>query len=482
MNTLPLWLILTPLALALIAALGDRAGPRFRRALAVCGACAVAALTLTVVWAVRRHGALHTMLGGWAAPWGIGLRVDDFNAIFILILGVGLAAGMVFLAGARAFVKGEAPLIFLLAAAGNGILAAADLFNLFVFVELASVCSAALIALKRQRDNTAAGFQYLVYGALSGMIFLVAVLLIYGATGHLSMAHIAAHIHRMPPRLYGAALAGIIVAFGVKIGLIPLHFWQARAYAAAGSSMAALMSGVMMKIYLCALLRVLWHPLAIRQHSAALTGTLLALGAINVLGGHLMALAQRDLKRLLAFSSVAHVGYILMGIGAGSELGLVAGLYHVVNHVLMKTALFWSGRAFILHAGSADERRFRGVASAAPLAFAIFFVAALTIVGAPPTGGFASKWLIALAVYARHGLWPVVVIALGTLISLTYYGRVFRYALIPSADNAPTANRSVNIGERWPPILAACGCLATGLGIRWLLPWLERAAAALAAG
>ncbi len=480
MNSLPAWLILVPLLLALLAALGDKAGPRFRSALLTSGACATALLTALTLTALRQTGPLSVALGGWTAPLGIGLRVDEFSALFLALLSFGLLAAILFLCAARPLLKGEAPLLLLLMAAGHGIVVAADLFNLFVFVELVSVCTAALLALKRRRDNVAAGFQYIVYASLSGMIFLISVLLIYGATGQLSMAHIAEEIHGMPPRLYGAATAGLIVAFGVKIGLVPLHFWQARAYAAAGSAMAALFSGVMLKVYLCALLRVLWHPLAIgRMPGETVAGTLLVLGAINVLVGHGMALAQNNLKRLLAFSSVAHVGYILMGVGAGSRVGMIGGLYHIVNHVFMKTGLFWAGRAFIRHAGSPDERRFAGAAAAAPLAFAVFFAAALTIVGVPPTGGFASKWLIALAAHERYGLWPILVIAVGTLTSLAYYGRIFRHALAQPDPAQPQTRLPLRPLELGIPVLAAAACLAAGLGIRWLLPWLENAAAAL---
>ncbi len=476
MNALPLWLILAPLGMALVTAFAEKLAPRLRQPLALTGATAYAALALGAVWVLRRQGPLLHDLGGWGAPLGIGLRLDDLSALFFLILAVGQLLTLLFIAPSRRLAPGEVPLFFLLITACAGILAAADLFNLFVFTELAAIASAALIALKRRPENLAASFQYLLLSSLSGMIFLVSIMLVYSATGHLSMTHIAEQIPRMPAPLQAATVAGLVAAFGFKIALVPLHFWQPRAYAAAGSGLAAFLSGVAMKIYLYALLRILWSVLDIRIHTPDLVGILLVGGAVNVIAGHTLALAQNDLKRMLAFSSVAHVGYILMGLGAGSPAGMVAALLHIVNHAMMKPALFWSGRSFCRHAQSADFHRFPGAAQASPIGFIAFFLAALAIVGVPPMGGFASKWLIGLSVYESWGLWPVGVIGLGTLLSMTYYGRVFCYALRPASDGAATPSGRSPVASHLPPALLAIGCLLAGLGIRWLLPWLERAA------
>lgn len=489
MSAVLIWLILAPICLALIAALIDKTV--FRWALAGAGSLGYAVLVSMTVWYVWHQGPIYTTIGGWSVPWGIGLRVDDLSALFYLLLSLGLAGAMVFIGSTRGFNRGESPLLFLLAGAGAGILAAVDLFNLFVFVELAAVCTAALIALKgagpeRRRDSGAAGFLYLVLASASGMILLVSIMLIYAATGQLNMDEIAGRIHAMAPVPYAAAAAGVVAALGVKIGLVPLHFWQARAYAAAGSAQAAFLSGVAMKLYLYAMLRILWHPLAVAQQAPALISALLVMGAVNVLFGHIMALAQRDLRRLLAFSSVAHLGYILMGFGAGTRLGLVAAILHVVNHVMMKTALFWSGHVLCRQTRSADWRRFRGGAEAQPLIFAAFIVASLAIVGVPLTGGFASKWLVAIAAFERFGLWPVVVVAMGTIISAVYYARVIRMGLgrhsiqdqERSRATAPVTAPRLVVAAQVPPVLAAVACLAVGMGIRWVLPWVERAAGA----
>ncbi|MCA1809654.1 MAG: complex I subunit 5 family protein [Kiritimatiellia bacterium] len=474
MNLLPVWLVLLPLFLALLTALAGGWKTGVRILLAGIGGAGYLTLSLIAADMVRRHGPLIYFVGGWGAPLGIGLRLDEFAVIFQVVLGLGLAATLAFILRGRGYVAAELPLLFLLTAAAAGMLLADDLFNLFVFVELASVCSVALIALRRRGPQVTAGFNYLVFTALSSMIFLLALMIIYGATGHLNMGYVAARIANMPPLLYTAAVAGIVTAFGTKIGLIPLHFWQPAAYAAAGCSRAGFLSGVVMKIHICALLRLLWYPLDVMAQAPALATILLVLGSVNVIAGHCLALAQNDLKRMLAFSSVAHVGYILMGVGAGTVAGMIAGLYHVVNHFMMKTALFWSSRAMLAHARSSDLRRLQGAATAAPAAFIGFFVAALAIVGAPPSGGFFSKWLIALAASEGRGLWPVLVIAAGTLISLAYYGRVFCYALRSSTQPAGVSGRG-----SVPPLLMAAGCLMAGLAGAWLLPWLERAAVAL---
>ena len=251
----------------------------------------------------------------------------------------------------------------------------------------------------------------------------------------------------MPTGAYRAATGLLIASLGIKFGMIPFHFWQAPAYDAAGSSVAALLSGTGMKIYLYAFVRLIMHTLRAPALLDAAGPLLLVSGAVNILAGHTIALAERDLKRLLAFSSVAHVGYILLGLAAAIEAGTAplataaagAVLLHIIFHSLMKATLFYSGRSLIDRVGESTLERLRGVAYTESVGFAAFALASLALVGIPPTSGFFSKWRVAGEAYTAYGAAPVAVVAAGTVVSMLYYARIFHIGLSRTAT--PTDGR-----------------------------------------
>ncbi len=440
----PLLLVVVPLATAVICSVTSMSAKRATPVALLAGLLTHAGLLVAVAIRATRAAGLTYLVGGWAAPVGIVLVVDRFAAVFLILLAVGEVALTVYAIGERTVERsGFAVLLSLLATALSGVIVAGDLFNLFVFVELASVASIGLIALKRRDTGAASGFVYLVYASVSGAFFLIAVVVLYASTGVLTIAEIGAAVDSMPRATVVICSVCFIVSFGVKVGMVPLHFWQASAYDAAGSTAAAFLSGVAMKVYLYAMVRVLWSGLDATGRVPAVAVVLSVAGLLNIVVGHLLALGERDLKRLLAYSSVAHVGYILLGLG--SSAGMVGALMHIVMHSLMKTGLFLSCRPIIGHAGSSRIGRLGGAARAQPVAFGAFTIAALAIVGIPPTGGFASKWFVSVAAYADYGAVPVLVVAAGTVISLLYYVRVSIAALaeaVPQPGRVSTTRRA----------------------------------------
>ena len=398
------------------------------------GAAHLAAVTITTA-RVGETGGLTYSLGGWVPPVGIVLVADALSVVFLVIIAIGHVSFLLHgMAEEKRSRKGIWILTEILVAALSGIALAGDLFNLFVFVELASIASVGLIAHKQQARGAGAGFVYLVFASISGSFLLIAVLLLYSATGVLTIAEIAAGVAVMPRTAYLATIGLLLASFGMKFGLIPLHFWQAPSYHAAGSSVSALLSGTAMKLYVYAVVRLLFHMMRVPVHLPEAALLITALGCVNIIGGHLLGLAERDLKRLLAYSSVAHAGYILLGFGAAASgrmvaAGVTAGLLHVVFHAVMKSALFYSGRRLIVAADSSAIAGLRGSARRDRIAFCAFFLASLAIVGVPPASGFVSKWRVAQSSAAVAGVWPVVVVAAGTVISMVYYARVFHSSL-----------------------------------------------------
>lgn len=432
--------VLIPLASAVAASLiGRRSEPAVR--VVIIGAAVFHAVAIYRLGVAVTAGTVVYRVGGWSAPLGIIMVADSLT---ILFLGLLCAGYCVFLLHALAQERSPRPgmwvLSQLLITALSGIVLAGDLFNLFVFIELASVSSVGLITHKRRAQGAGAGFVYLLFASISGTLFLIAVMVIYAGVGSLTMADIAANVHRMPTGGYRAAVALIIASLGIKFGLIPFHFWQAPSYDAAGSSVAALLSGTGMKMYLYAFVRILMHTLRAPALLDAAGPLLLVFGAVNILAGHTIALAERDLKRMLAYSSVAHVGYILIGLAAAiaaiaagaAPLAVAAAgalLLHVVFHSLMKATLFYAGRSLIDRVGESTLERLRGVAYAERAGFAAFVLASFALVGIPPTSGFFSKWRVAGEAYTAYGAAPVVIVAAGTVISMLYYARIFHVGL-----------------------------------------------------
>lgn len=453
MNHLPVLVVAVPLAGGFLISLVGSIRPGLKALTALTVATAHSFTLLAAAFSSMSGTDLHYFVGTWTAPLGIALMVDRFSAFFLLLLAIGHFTTVLFRIGSENPSEWEgksANLMALFFAALSGIVVTADLFNLFVFVELATVCSIGLIARKRRPESAVAGFVYLMVAAVSGGLLLFAVLILYVSTGSVSMPLVAQAAGDLPRHLHVMATAAVVVSFGIKFGLVPLHFWQPRAYHAAGTTAAGVLSAFGMKIYIYALLRFLWVPLQAPVVLPGVFNLLLAVAMINILIGHLMAMIERNLVRMLAFSSVAHVGYILLGVAAAGRAGgsaataaLVAVLFHAGMHAMMKSALLWSGHRFILLSQSSRIMDLGGVARRAPGITVAFSLAALAIIGIPPTGGFASKWFIALA---QGSMLPVLVIGVGTVISLVYYARFFlvvtrRNSSDQLLPNAPAGTR-----------------------------------------
>lgn len=458
---LPVLVVVIPLAGAFLISLTDLVRPALKAPVALLVSAAHGAALIMAASRAMTQGTLSGpgivySVGGWTAPVGINLTVDSFSAFFLLLLAIGHGASVLYRIGSenRTGWEGKsAALIALYFAALSGIVVTMDLFNLFVFVELATVCSIGLIARKRRPESAVAGFVYLMAAVVSGGLLLFSVLLLYVATGTVSMPLVALAARDLPWHLHTAITAAMVVSFGIKFGLVPLHFWQPRAYHAAGTTAAAILSAFGMKVYIYALLRVLWLPLQAPAIVPGVFQVLLVMAMVNILAGHLMALIEHNLVRMLAFSSIAHAGYILLGVAAAGRAGVSSGavgsslaaaamaaaLFHVAMHALMKSALLWSGHRLVLHAQSSRIMKHGGSGRSAPGSIMAFSLAALAITGIPPTGGFASKWFVALS---QDGLLPVLVIGAGTVISLLYYARYILVATRGSGSCTPRAWRS----------------------------------------
>jgi proton-translocating NADH-quinone oxidoreductase chain N len=438
MNTAFFWLVTLPLVASplvyLIGRVGANRDPDGR---APVGVPWLSFFVLLATWvpfglAVQEVGARGR------TSFSIESIVLQLDGIGLILAGTVLAVGTAVALHSACYMAGEVGeekyYAMLLAMMGVmiGLGCAGDLFNLWVWFEAMAVSSYLLVAFYReQAGSLEAGMKYLVQSALGSVLVLLGIALVLAQTGTLALDKIRAATQAGSPAMLAAG-ALFIIGFGVKIAMVPMHTWLPDAHSQAPSGISAMLSGVVIEAGLVALLRALMPLMGVTPTWGIL---LMAFGALNMLYGNLLALRQEQVKRLLAFSSLSHVGYMLLGLGialhAGQAAGAQGAFFHLFNHGLMKGLAFLAAGALLyalhLAAGSHDPLMIRdldGAASRYPMVALTLSIALLALGGLPPLAGFMSKWQIFAAGFATKNL-PiaglVIFAALNSVLSLAYY-------------------------------------------------------------
>jgi len=432
---LPVLVVVVPLMAAPLAALANR--PRVSWAIAL-GACVWAfAAAIGLVQRVLSEGVIRYELGDWAAPFGIEYVVDAASAWVVLIV-TGIGAVVVPYArvsAERELTADRIPLFytaFLLCLAGLlGIAVTGDAFNVFVFLEISSLSAYALIALGPDRRALTASYQYLIMGSVGATFIVIGIGLMYVMTGTLNMADLAERLPAVADtRTIPVAFTFLSVGITLKLALFPLHLWLPNAYTYAPSAVTAFIASTATKVAVYMLLRFFFTVFgaAFSFDVMQLDRVLIPLALVAVLTTSLVAVYQENAKRLLAYSSVAQIGYMVLGIGLGSVLGVTAGLLHLFNHALMKGALFMAMGCVMYRIGSVRLERMGGLGRAMPWTMAAFVIGGLSLIGVPLTVGFISKWYLVQAAL-EQGLWPVAaVVLLGSLLAVLYVWKVVEAA------------------------------------------------------
>lgn len=434
---LPILQVIVPLIGAPVCVL--LRSPRVAWALATC-ACGFALVAACLLLRQVLHdGPVSYALGGWAAPIGIEYRIDLLGAGVALLVS-GLAAVITPFARVsieRELESAQIPLFYaayLLCIAGLlGIAVTGDAFNLFVFLEISSLSTYALIALGRDRRALTASFQYLVMGTIGATFILIGVGLLYLMTGTLNMADLAERLPLLEVnRTVRVAFAFLTIGTCLKLALFPLHLWLPNAYTYAPSTVSALLASTATKVAVYMLLRfffTVFGPTFSFQHMA-LGEVLLPFALVAVLSMSLVAIYQDHVKRMLAYSSVAQIGYIILGISMETVTGLAAALLHLFNHALIKGALFLALGCIAYRVGGCRLESMAGMGWRMPWTMAAFVVGGLSLIGIPLTAGFVSKWYLVLAAIDQ-GWWPVAFLVLAaSLMAVIYVGRVVEQAYL----------------------------------------------------
>ena len=425
--------VLVPLiASAIVAMLPGRTLPWALTLLATLTSAVIAALTLPAATEVT----LSYPFGNWPPPIGIEYRVDAANA-FVALLVSGMAT--LALLWARTSVNREVPrrqgpfyALFLLAMSGLlGITLTGDTFNVFVFLEISSLATYALVAYGSDRRALLAAFRYLIMGTIGATFLLIGIAFLYMMTGTLNMADLAERLPEVrDTRAVRAALAFIIVGLGLKLALLPLHLWLPNAYAYAPNFVTIFLAGTATKVALYVMLRFIFTVFTPDYSFVVLplATVLMVLAVAGMFAGSWVAMFQVHLKRMLAYSSVAQVGYMVLGVSLVSLAGLTAAFLHLFNHALIKTALFMAIGTIMYRTSSIKIDDMRGLGRQMPWTMTAFALAGLSIIGVPTTAGFVSKWYLILAAVDSGSWWLVALIVLTSMMAVVYIWRVVEAA------------------------------------------------------
>ena len=406
-------------------------------------------ISILLLQQVMQTGTISYELGGWSPPWGIEYRIDKLNAFIALIIS---GVSTVVLVAAQTSIEKEIPqekhtlfyILYLLSLTGMlGIVTTGDAFNVFVFLEISSLSAYSLIALGRDRRALWASFQYLIMGTIGATFILIGIGLMYQMTGTLNMADLATRLPEVAEtRTVTTAYVFFIVGVCLKLALFPLHLWLPNAYAHAPSIVTAFFAATSTKVAAYLLIRFTFSIFGVSFSFTTLPMEMvfLTLGLLGIFVASTVAIYQDNIKHVFAYSSVAQIGYMIVGFSMSTNAGLSAMLLHVFNHALMKGALFLALGAVMLRVGSTQLKDFQGLGRQMPLTMAAIVVGGLSLIGVPLTVGFVSKWYLVVAALEK-GWWPVAgLVLLGSLLAVVYVWRIVETAYF-KAPLAPIAGK-----------------------------------------
>lgn len=482
-DQLPILQVVLPLLGALLIALFRQRSIAWLVALAVSWASPVIAGRL--LFLVIDSGPISYQIGGWAPEIGIEYRVDLVSALFLLL--VSSIGAVIITMAQRSVLREIGPdrtawfySMYLVCLAGLlGIAITGDAFNAFVFLEISSLSSYALIAFGRDRRALLSAYQYLIMGTIGATFYVIGVGLLYAQTGTLNLGLIAERIGDVEStRSALAALAFIVVGISLKLALFPLHLWLPNAYAYAPSVATIFLAATATKVAVYLLIRYLYSVFGAEFvfSDSPVTEILIVLSVFAMFGASLVALFQSNVKRMLAYSSVAQIGYITLGIAFANVTGLTGGLVHTLNHAMIKAAAFTAIAAIVFRTGKVRLEDLGGIGRQMPLTMAAFVVAGFGLIGVPGTVGFVSKWYLVVASVEEGWWWLAFLIVGSSLLALLYVGRVIEVAYFRTPTGAVARAR-----EAPPEMVAAAWVLAAAVIYFGLDPDLTAGIAADAA-
>jgi multicomponent Na+:H+ antiporter subunit D len=425
-----LFLILVPLGTAFLIPLIDLINAKLRRFFVLIGILLESYLIITIItnnFQSLKDGDffLQYYLGGWHPPLGITLAMDGLSLLFVVITALSLLLIVIYSIGYIGHHEGKYyVLYFLIAAASMGSLLTADLFNIYVFIEMLTITSGALIGFKRNKEASEAAIKYLIYNVLAGLLFFLGVLIVYFNLGTLNMAAVSQNFDSLESGIQLFISAIFLTSILIKMGIFPFLFWLPKSYDAAPSPVTAVLSGILSKVYLYIFIRVFWTVIGFDTIVALnLNILLIDIALLSSFLGHVFALQSNNIKRLLGYSSIGHIGMITAVILLNTEAGFYGGILHIISHMFMKAGLFVACGYLLQYTRSHVYRDFKGVGLRNKSVFIAFIALLLSMIGMPPLLGFASKWYVLMAFLEARSYFGAFIVIFGSLTAVIYYLR-----------------------------------------------------------
>jgi multicomponent Na+:H+ antiporter subunit D len=484
MKILPFFVIV-PLGAAFLISLLGKKIKNFGDIIASLSTLSLLILSLNSVQLANAHKILVYKVGSWVPPIGICMVLDGLTS-FMLVT-VNLVSFLVAIYSIsymeRYTDKYRFYTLFMLLLAGmNGIIVTGDLFNLFVFLEIASIASYALVAFGTEAEELEASFKYAVMGSVASSFILLAIALLYSYTSTLNMADISLVLSQKGRGMLINLVAILFLAgFGLKAALVPFHAWLPDAHPSAPAPISAMLSGVFIKVLgVYALCRVFFNILGVW---GAISFTLIILSIISMTVGALLAIAQQDIKRMFAYSSISQIGYIIFAFGIGSPLAILGGLFHLFNHAVFKSLLFLNSGAIEYSTGTRDLKRLGGLNSRLPVTGYTGLLGSMSISGIPPFGGFWSKLIIIIAAVQAGYFLSAGVAILVSIVTLAYYLKFQSHTFFGKLNETRSKVKEVPWTMRLSMIILAIICVIAGfLLIPIFKPFLQNAVNVLLLG
>lgn len=473
MKNLPAYIVLLPLCSALLSLALSKIHRHLGRDVVFCALTGSLMLSILQLRQVIVSGPIHYVFGGYTIPYGIEFSIDTINAVIVVmvcLLGV-LSCMFAFnfdTKGDAVQVGGAYTMHALLVLGMVGMTMTGDVFNLYVFLEITSLTAYCLIAMGGSRGVVSA-FRYLLVGTVAATFYLLGVGILYSVTGTLNMRDMAACLSQgNNDSAMMMAMLLLIVSFGIKMAQFPFHGWQPSAYTHANTGARPLIAGAMGKIPAYAMFRYLY----------CIYGTgfkyfrfiLLVIGILSVCGmiyGSLRAMAQRDIRKVLAYSSVAQISYISLGFAIGTPLALAGSFLHMVGHAFMKGGLFFAAGAISWKYGTFDLNDFGRVYKKMPWTAGLLAVGALSMIGIPPTVGFFSKWYLAFGAAEAHQYVYIFVLVLSSLLNAIYFFKLIEKVFVQGAKSKrelhPNTALEVPISMMIPVVACILAILLLGV-------------------
>jgi len=443
---------------------------------------AVVTTAFLVLFAIGRIGADTVVypVGGWNPPFGINLVGDALSGFFHIIIAVVsfliTVYSISYMKRYTASVKYYC-LLMLMITGMNGVVVSGDLFNMYVFLEIAAISSYALVAFGIEHEELEASFKYLVLGSVASSFILFGIALLYSITGTLNLAHNAQILERgVSGGMVKFIVALFLMGFGLKAALVPFHAWLPDAHPSAPAPISAMLSGLLIKaLGVYCIIRILYNVFGFELSYSIV---LISFGILSMAGGSVLAIGQRDFKRLLAYSSISQMGYIVFAVGLGTPLGVIGGLLHLLNHAFFKPLLFLCSGAVEYATGTRDLKQLGGLWQKMPITSATCAIASLSISGIPPLGGFFSKLIIIIAaIRAYNSLGPVayVLAAITVFVSfltIIYFVKLQKMVLFGALPEKLSKVREVPVSMWSVLVILAVFCIVFGLACPWLITML----------